>query len=180
MTSPDYLETKPTIKTKATSKDSLATCGAAAPVSSHTEGNPLFFFKANEPYGEFCQWYPATFTVTKSEMSAIVGHPIDSDDPAGWQPIYFSCAEQFVMYCKAGTFRDTETQRQILATRDPKQQKAFARPTRGFQAATWDKIKSTVVIAGNMAKFQQNPKLKAVLLGTGDCLLAEAASEDRV
>lgn len=142
--------------------------------------NIVFFFKANEAYGEFCQWYPATFTVSKAEMSDLVGHTIDEDDPEGWQPIYFNCAEQFMMYCKAGRFHDTNTQRLVLATNDPKEQKRLARLTKGFEAASWDEIKSDVVIAGNLAKFGQNKALKEVLLSTGRRILAEAASEDSV
>ncbi|OAA67311.1 hypothetical protein SPI_01887 [Niveomyces insectorum RCEF 264] len=113
-------------------------------------------------------------------MSRLVGHAIDEDDPHGWQPIHFTCTEQFMMYCKAGRFRDTETQRRILATHDPKEQKRLGRLTRGLEAASWDAIKSDVVVAGNLAKFGQNPHLKSILLATGDRLLAEAASQDRV
>ncbi|CAI6090840.1 unnamed protein product [Clonostachys chloroleuca] len=93
-----------------------------SPTTSGPE-SPIFFFKPDEPLSEFCQWYPAKFTVSKVEMSPLVGHPVDSDDPEGWQPIYFSCAEQFMMYCKAGRFHDAETQRLVLATKDPKEQK---------------------------------------------------------
>jgi len=142
--------------------------------------NIVFFFKANVACGEFCQWYPATFTISKAEMSDLVGYTIDEDDPEGWQPIYFNCAEQFMMYCKAGRFHDTNTQRLVLATNDPKEQKRLARLTKGFDAASWDEIKSDVVIAGNLAKFGQNKALKEVLLSTGTCILAEAASEDSV
>lgn len=140
----------------------------------------VFFFKSNEIYDEFCQWYPATFTVSKAEMSDLIGHPIDEDDPEGWQPIYFNCAEQFMMYCKAGRFHDVETQKLVLATHNPKEQKRLARLTKGFEVSIWDQIKSSVVVAGNLAKFGQNPHLKRILLGTGQRLLAEAASEDRV
>ncbi|KAI1762559.1 hypothetical protein GGR53DRAFT_521589 [Hypoxylon sp. FL1150] len=111
----------------------------------------------NEAHGEFWQWYPATFTVSETEKSDLVGHPIDEDDPEGWQPIYFHCAEQFMI-----------------------EQKQLARLTKGFDAASWDEIKSPVVVAGNMAKFGQNPRLRSLLLDTGDRLLAEAASLDRV
>lgn len=142
--------------------------------------DPLLFFKPNEPHGQLCQWYPAKFTVSKAEMSALVGHPIDEYDPDGWQSIYFNCAEQFMMYCKAGRFRDSKTQRLILTTNDPKEQKRLAKLTKGFNAASWDEIKSPVVVAGNIAKFGQNRALKDLLLGTGDRILAEAASLDPV
>jgi ribA/ribD-fused uncharacterized protein len=50
----------------------------------------------------------------------------------------------------------------------------------GFTDASWDEVKSVVVVAGSIAKFGQNPKLKGKLLATGDRLLVEAASRDRV
>lgn len=168
---------------KRTSEDDQMTDTTSANLPSATTSgpvSPVFFFKPDEPLGEFCQWYPAKFTVSKADMSALVGHPIDEEDPQGWQPIYFSCAEQFMMYCKAGRFRDAETQRLVLATKDPKEQKRLARLTRGFEASSWDEIKSEVVVAGNMGKFGQNRHLRSLLLGTGDRVLAEAASQDRV
>jgi ribA/ribD-fused uncharacterized protein len=169
---------------EAKSKSSPGKSPQTSKVLGSTDGKqqhePLFFFKHNEPYGEFGQWYPAKFTVSKAEMSSLIGHPIDEDDPEGWQPIFFNCAEQFMMYCKAGRFHDSETQKLILATKDPKEQKRLARLTKGFEAASWDEIKSPVVVAGNMAKFGQNEHLKKILLATGDRLLAEAASLDRV
>ena len=134
----------------------------------------------NEAYGEFCQWYPSTFTVSKAEMASLIGHAVDEEDPDGWQLIYFSCAEQFMMYCKAGRFHDGPTQKQILATRDPKTQKRLGKQTKGFESDSWDEIKSQVVLAGNMAKFSQNPPLRNVLLATGDRLLAEAAPQDSI
>ncbi|KAI0006876.1 hypothetical protein F4779DRAFT_542582 [Xylariaceae sp. FL0662B] len=141
---------------------------------------PVFFFKPSEAHGEFSQWHLATFAVSKIEMSSLIGHPIDEDDPEGWQPVYFNCAEQFMMYCKAGRFHDSATQKLILATHDPKEQKRLGRLAKGFLPASWDEIKSPVVVAANLAKFGQNPRLKHLLLGTGDRLLAEAASKDRV
>ncbi|CAK7207385.1 hypothetical protein SEUCBS139899_010195 [Sporothrix eucalyptigena] len=148
--------------------------------ASIDDTSPLFFFKPNEPFGELCQWYPATFTVSKADMSEIVGHPIDLADPEGWMPIYFHCAEQFMMYCKAGCFHDSETQQRILATNDPKEQKRLGKATRGFDAAVWDTIKSDVVVLGNIGKFGQNNDLYTLLLSTGKRHLAEAASEDQV
>jgi ribA/ribD-fused uncharacterized protein len=59
-------------------------------------------------------------------------------------------------------------------------QKALGRQTAGFTDSSWDEIKSAVVEAGNIAKFGQNPKLRGKLLATGDRLLVEASSRDRV
>jgi ribA/ribD-fused uncharacterized protein len=151
--------------------------------SSHTtehmnSDDPLFFHMPDAKYGEFCQWFPSTFTVSKAEMSALVGHAIDDAEVEG--SITFTCAEQFMMYCKAGRFHDKETQRRILATTSPKEQKRLGKLTTGFTDTSWDEVKSAVVLAGSIAKFGQNPKLKGKLLATGDRLLVEAASRDRV
>lgn len=142
---------------------------------------PLFFYMPDATHGELCQWFPSILTVSKAEMSALVGHAIDGDDdtdPEG--SITFTCAEQFMMYCKAGRFHDRETQRQILGTTSPKEHKRLGKQTAGFDDGRWDEVKSAVVVAGSRAKFGQNSKLKGKLLGTGHRLLVEAASRDRV
>ncbi|KAK0712517.1 hypothetical protein B0T26DRAFT_752746 [Lasiosphaeria miniovina] len=91
------------------------------------------------------------------------------------ESITFTCAEQFMMYCKAVRFNDTDTQARILATASPKEQKRLGRLTKGFDPVSWDQAKSGVVEAGNMAKFGQNVELRRKLLATGDRMLAEAA-----
>ncbi|KAK1986693.1 hypothetical protein LZ30DRAFT_746308 [Colletotrichum cereale] len=135
--------------------------------------NPLFFHMPNAEGGEFCQWYKAVFTVTKEEISGLVGHVVDEADLNG--SITFNCAEQFMMYCKAARFHDTARQARVLATSSPKEQKALGRATIGFTNESWDQIKSDVVVAGNIAKFGQNPHLGRKLLSTGD-----PSSQDRV
>ena len=111
-------------------------------------------------------------------MSSLIGHAIDDNDAE--ESITFTCVEQFIIYCKTGRFHDRETQRLILATTSPKEQKGLGKLTAGFTAASWDVVKSKVVEEGNVAKFGQNPKLRRKLLATGDRLLVEAASKDRI
>ncbi|KUI54753.1 hypothetical protein VP1G_02089 [Cytospora mali] len=94
--------------------------------------------------------------------------------------IAFNCAEQFMMYCKAGRFCDRDTQRRLLASDRPKEQKRLGKLTAGFTDESWDKVKSDVIVAGNLAKFGQDIKLRWKLLATGDRLLVEAASRDRL
>jgi ribA/ribD-fused uncharacterized protein len=52
----------------------------------------------------------------------------------------------------------------------------------GFDDSLWDTVKSRVARVGNWYKFTHpdNTYMKAILLGTGDWELAEAASKDRV
>ncbi|TVY12778.1 N-glycosidase [Lachnellula arida] len=141
--------------------------------SASNSDEPLFFYMPDTTHGEFCQWFPSTFT-----MSSLIGHAIDDGDAEG--SMTFSCAEQFMMYCKAGRFHDKETQRRVLATTSPKEQKRLGKLTAGFTDASWDEVKSVVVVAGTIAKFGQNAGLKGKLLATGDRLLVEAASRDRI
>ncbi len=143
-----------------------------------TSDGPLLFYLPDATHGEFCQWFPSNFTVSKAQISSLIGHaPNDADAE---DSITFTCAEQFMMYCKAGRFYDEETQRGVLETTSPKEQKRLGRLTAGFTDASWDEVKSAVVVAGNIAKFGQNPILKGKLLATGDRLLVEASSRDRV
>ncbi|KAI1123108.1 DUF1768-domain-containing protein [Nemania abortiva] len=149
---------------------------------SALDEEPLFFYMPDAAWGEFCQWYLCAFTVSKPQISALIGTVIsetdDNDNDNG--DITFNCAEQFMMYCKAARFGDRDTQRRVLATGSPKEQKRLGKLVAGFSDVSWDEVKSAVVVAGNVAKFGQNPKLGRKLLATGDRLLVEAASRDRV
>ncbi|KAK1637398.1 hypothetical protein BDP81DRAFT_318975 [Colletotrichum phormii] len=139
---------------------------------------PLFFYMPDAEWGEFCQWYKSDFTVSKAEISALVGHIVDEADPDG--TVIFNCAEQFIMYCKAARFHDASTQAGVLATSSPKEQKTLGRNVTGFTNESWDQIKSPVAETGNKAKLGQNTRLGRKLISTGDRLLCEAASKDRV
>ncbi|KAF6802889.1 hypothetical protein CMUS01_15232 [Colletotrichum musicola] len=57
---------------------------------------PVFFFMPNEEWGEFCQWHRAVFTISKEEISNLVGHVVDDEDPYG--SVTFTCAEQFMIW----------------------------------------------------------------------------------
>jgi ribA/ribD-fused uncharacterized protein len=156
-----------------------------------TQDGPIFFYLPNaEVHGELCQWYRgdsgkrSIFTVSKAEISQLVAyHTVVVDDHNSTESsdsITFSSAEQFMMYCKAARFHDIVRQARILATSSPKEQKQLGKETVGFWNESWDEVKSAVVVAGNIAKFGQNEDLKRKLLDTGDRLLCEAASYDRV
>ncbi|KAF4922319.1 N-glycosidase R617 [Colletotrichum fructicola] len=147
---------------------------------SESEDTPVFFFMSQEKfkYCQFCQWYPSTFTVSKPQMSQLVGRAVDENDPFG--SVTFTCAEQYMMYCKAARFGDTERQARIMCEKDPKTQKALGKEIVGFMDTSWDEVKSAVVEAVNVAKFGQNPQLKKVLMGTGNRVLAEASPKDRI
>lgn len=148
-----------------------------------SQDDPLFFYMPNKEYGEFCQWFPSTFVVSKRQIAELVDRPLHDEgnpDPNPNELIPFKCAEQFMMYCKAARFKDRPRQAVILATNSPKQQKALGKLTVGFDEDDWSQVKFNVVEAGNMAKFSQNRHMRGRLLSTGNRLLCEASSKARV
>lgn len=166
--------------------------------SSSEDDTPIFFYLPDAKHGELCQWFPSPFSVSKAEIASLVAYdtPTSKDEDTKDEDmttkedtttkdendglIHFNCAEQFMMYCKAARFHDAATQARIMATSSPKEQKRLGKLTRGFWDESWDQVKSEVVVAGNMAKFGQNAKLRGKLLATGERLLVEASGRDRV
>jgi len=115
---------------------------------------PLFFWG-----GPFSQWTPSPFVV---------------DDVA------FNCAEQWMMWKKACLFGDARSARAILATNNPKAQKAIGRGVAGFDEAIWNTACDDIVFDGNYAKFSQSQTLRKLLLDSGDRLIVEASPFDRI
>lgn len=112
-----------------------------------------------QPPAVFGQWTPSPFTV-------------DGVD--------YGCAEQYMMAAKARLFGDHQTLAKILATTSPREHKALGRQVAGFVSETWERECLAIVVAGNRAKFSQNPDMRAALLATGDKLLVEASPLDKV
>ncbi len=92
----------------------------------------------------------------------------------------YSCAEQYMMAEKARLFGDEAVRAQILATGDPRTHKALGRQVSNFDQAQWGAERLNIVVRGNMAKFSQNPELRAALLATGDKIMVEASPYDRI
>lgn len=115
-----------------------------------------FFFTEASP---FSQWYRCSFTVE--------GRP-------------FGCAEQFMMHGKALLFGDAGTAAKILAAEHPREHKALGRKVKPFDDAVWRREREAIVLAGNRAKFTQNPALRELLLATAGTTLVEASPYDRV
>jgi len=116
----------------------------------------VFFFGKQDV---FSQWHPCLF-----EMDGI----------------NFNCSEQAMMYYKALVFKDEESVKKILLSKNPKDQKALGRKVKNFDKGAWDKEKIKVVTIVNYAKFSQNPILKQKLMETGDRILVEASPYDRI
>jgi ribA/ribD-fused uncharacterized protein len=105
------------------------------------------------------QWYPAPFIV---------------------DGVSYPTAEHFMMVGKARLFGDGEIEARILAAEQPNQAKRLGRQIRGFDDAKWTEARFGLIVAGNVAKFSQNARLREFLLGTADRVLVEASPEDKI
>jgi ribA/ribD-fused uncharacterized protein len=108
---------------------------------------------------EFSNWYASGFT---------------------YKGRYFNNSEQAFMWEKAEYFGDEEIAERILSTPSPKEAKALGRKVRGFDAEKWLVISYPIMIAVNGTKYLQNPRLKEMLLATGDKILVEASPYDKI
>lgn len=123
------------------------------------------FWRSASP---FSQWHPSRFPA------------LDPWDGPGRGEIEFAHAEQYMMAAKAAHFGDRARYEQIMATTDPRRIKELGRAVTPFDAGEWRRVARSYVRTGNLAKFSQNPRLRAALLATGDTILAEASPYDRV
>lgn len=109
--------------------------------------------------GCLSQWWPSAFTV---------------------DGMRYPTAEHWMMAGKARLFGDEASAARILAVQHPGEAKKLGRLVRGFDEETWLRHRWELVVAGNIAKFGQDPALRAYLLGTGSRVLVEASPVDRV
>jgi ribA/ribD-fused uncharacterized protein len=109
--------------------------------------------------GCLSQWWPAGFTV---------------------QGVMYRTAEHWMMVGKARLFGDDAIAERILASEDPGAAKALGRKVRAFDQQVWEQHRFDLVVAGSMAKFEQNPPLADFLRATGTRVLVEASPVDRI
>jgi ribA/ribD-fused uncharacterized protein len=110
-----------------------------------------------------------------------------ADVLSNWHPCHFSyhevaftSTEQFMMYAKAMLFEDHDTASKILVASSPREQKRLGRAVRGFDNATWERCRESIMFVGCREKFRQIAELAAVLRDTGSSVLVEASPYDRI
>lgn len=81
---------------------------------------------------------------------------------------------------KARLFADSVRESAIMRTANPSEQKALGRQVLGFDNHVWLAHAKAIVKRASVAKFEQNPDLKATLLATVGTTLVEASPEDRL
>lgn len=92
----------------------------------------------------------------------------------------FLTAEHYMMYHKAKLFEDDRACEKVLAAVTPAEAKAVGREVLGFDQKLWEEKRFGIVVDANVAKFSQNPQLKAFLLSTGSQVLVEASPVDKI
>ena len=126
----------------------------------YTDRKPMvFFWKDTEENGCFSNWYRRPFVI---------------------DGIQYPHVEQYMMSQKARLFHDDVRYAAILRTENPNDCKKLGKQVTPFDPKIWDGAKYEIVKAGNRAKFEQNPDLKAQLLATGTAILAEASPRDKI
>ena len=85
------------------------------------------------------------------------------------------------MYKKAEMFGDEEAMKEVLATHDPRKQKAIGRKVKNFDADKWNTACRQIVEYANYMKFTQNRVLMVDLLALDlDTVLVEASPFDKI
>ncbi len=107
----------------------------------------------------FSQWYPSAFTI---------------------DGLVYPTAEHFMMAAKARLFGDEEMEREILAHPEPGAAKRFGRSVKHFDQGLWEQHRMDIAVAGNAAKFGQDPALGRYLLQTDSRVLVEASPVDAI
>lgn len=100
--------------------------------------------------------------------------------PFAVEGVVYPSAEHFMMAEKARLFGDDSTRQRILAGGSPAQVKKLGRQVARFDEGVWAQACFGIVVAGNRAKFGQNPELAAYLRSTAKRVLVEASPYDLV
>jgi ribA/ribD-fused uncharacterized protein len=105
------------------------------------------------------QWFPATFEI---------------------DGITYPTAEHFMMAEKARLFADPDILKNILECKTPKEAKALGRKVHNFEAETWQKHCSDIVVKANLAKFSATPAFADWLIASAPAVLVEASMWDKI
>jgi len=95
----------------------------------------------------------------------------------GGQSFSVEFSEKAIMLCKASLFNDTKMFEKIKHAKEPLQAKYLGRKCR-FNQSIWNQYVCQIAKDVIFQKFSSVEGFKELLLGTGECIIAEAAPRD--
>lgn len=116
--------------------------------------NVIKFYSVDQPYGEF-----SNFSL----------HAIKVDG------VKYPTVEHFFQSQK---FKGKEQESKIIKAKTPMKAAELGRSRRSKMVNNWDRKKENVMFRGVLAKFEQHPDLRELLLKTGDSKLVEHTEND--
>ena len=132
-------------------------------------------FYGHNPHAKYCEFSNFFESPYRFELPSFALR--EGEFPASVE-CHFS--EQAIMLTKAALMGDRKTFDKIAAARDPFACKALGRKVSPFKSELWDLHLEEVAFEAVRQKFEQCPKLREVLLETGDKVLAEATRNDQI
>ena len=117
--------------------------------------NQILFYRQNDSYGEFSNFSAHPFKL-KGKVWPTSEH-----------------------YFQAQKFAGTEHEETVRNAKTPAMSAKLGRSRSLPLRADWETVKDDVMRAALRAKFDQHPKLKSLLLSTGDAVLIEHTRNDR-
>lgn len=146
-----------------------------------------YLFPVSEPRREDYSHISGSDYVLFWGHTGKIGAPLGTECFSQWWLSLFSdgenlycCAEQYMMAQKALLFGDRQTFSQIMQSTNPAEMKALGRMVKPFDNDEWKKHRYACVLRGTFLKFSQCEEARAVLLATGERLIAEASPRDRI
>lgn len=116
---------------------------------------PIHFYRIGAPFGEFGNFYSA---------------PIELDGHTWPTSEHYFQAQKYVS--------DKTHYENVLRLATPREAFDYVRTYKSSVRPDWQEVKDDVMYKACLAKFQQHPKLKALLLSTGDRVLVEHTEKD--
>ena len=119
------------------------------------DNTPILFYQRNKPFGEFSNFYLA---------------PIELDGYTWPTTEHYFQAQKYIA--------DPTHYQNVLQLATPREAFNYVRTYKSFVRSDWANIKDEVMFKACLAKFQQHPKLKELLLSTGDRTIVEHTTND--
>jgi ribA/ribD-fused uncharacterized protein len=123
--------------------------------ASNMEEGPLYFYHHNDAFGEFSNFYPS---------------PIELDGYTWPTTEHYFQAQKFVS--------DETHLHNVLQLPKPIEALFYSRKHRSAVRSNWVQVKDEIMLRACMAKFEQHPWLRELLLSTGNRQLVEHTTKD--